>query len=204
MQLHGNCVPLTHPCRPADGGLGVFGHFSNILLRPMLALDLATSTHLDRSQPATLMCFAAPFAVPADIDAALHVMPRGMYSDRKNAVWLQVGFAVGQGMGLGPGVITGCHVMQGCAPWGCCCFLVVTAATGFQCDADNSALHDVILPVPTHRPATSGISGGCSTRRQLPAGMPRQLAAPVLPTAHPQQPLRPPRAPWVVAACSPC
>ncbi|GIL92481.1 hypothetical protein Vretifemale_19945 [Volvox reticuliferus] len=75
-------------CRPTDGGLGVFAHFANMLKRPLLALELATFSHVDRSQPATLMSFATPFAVPSDLEDALRRLRNGL-ADRKHALWLQ-------------------------------------------------------------------------------------------------------------------
>ncbi|GFR40750.1 hypothetical protein Agub_g1360, partial [Astrephomene gubernaculifera] len=78
-------------CRPADGGTGVFAHFANMLERPLLATELATISHVDRSQPATLMCFTAPFAVPADLGAALERLKRSLgHGDaHRHAHWLQ-------------------------------------------------------------------------------------------------------------------
>ena len=77
--------------------MGCFGHFCNLQLRPRLALELATGSHVDRSQPATLMSFATPFAVPRSLEEGLATLHRGL-SDRRFSLWLQV-----RGERLSPG-----------------------------------------------------------------------------------------------------
>jgi hypothetical protein len=151
--------------------MGVFGHFVHMLLRPRLALELATGCHVDRSQPATLMSFAVPFAVPPRLEEGLAALHKGL-ADRRFSLWLQVCGAAAKAAGAGRAARALPSAMGSFSLGQPASSVALTVASPLQCRnlRDQWALQHGGMAAA----ASSAPHAGLSAAPHLPGGGPSQ------------------------------